>query len=277
MEPAGSSVHSCGLPPRPVFDARPRIQAAPIAGPLQFGLCARRASGTVRCFKIADSGGTGNIQIVQPTAGPDIETSAGNPLTGIVAVDDTCAIRQPGGTVWCWTVTNTNTNSFATQVVGVSNAVKIGAPCAILANGEGVCWGSGSPVYLVDSSNNHLQNLTMITNGCAIQGSGTVLCNNGTHMAPPVAGLGTAKAIAHGNCVTLLNNTISCWGSDVFNTFGLATGGNRIPPIIVPTLTVTPSLGYSMMVEATRLCAIVTPQLVQCAAHPTAVTMLSLP
>jgi hypothetical protein len=247
----------------------------PIAGALQFGLCAQRASGTVRCFKIADSGGSGDIQIVQPTAGPDIETSAGSPLSGIVAIDDTCALRQPGGTVWCWSVTSTN--SFATQVAGVSNAVKIAAPCAILANGEGVCWGSGSVLPLVDSANNHLQGLKEITSTCVVQGAGIVLCNSGTFMAPPVAGLGAAKAIAHGNCVTLLNNTISCWGSDVFNTFGFATGGIRIPPVIVPSLTVTPSLGLSMFVEATRLCAIVTPQLFQCAAHPTAVTLLSLP
>ncbi|MGH7270876.1 MAG: RCC1 domain-containing protein, partial [Polyangiaceae bacterium] len=158
---------------------------------------------------------------LEPYLGSSVDIAAGYNYTCVVLTD---------GTAECWgddsyselgdgrLVGSADGGGIApqawpTQVVGLSNAVKIVAgvmhTCALLADGTVSCWG---------------------TNAYGQIGDGRI----GERVGPtPVVGLSGVKQIAVGwmhTCALLEDESVECWGDNTFGELGDGTTTSRLVP-----------------------------------------------
>ena len=273
--------------------------------------CALLATGQVECWGNNNVGQLGhgtnnnisNIPVLVRTPGV-----FGTPLTNVVAIAaggaHSCALLATGH-VECWGGNNSvgdlgngNTNANAKNPVVVhsptngpmlTNAVAISAgvlgSCALLANGQAVCWGaqlgngtnaisatSNFPVVVRSPTNGPaLTNAVAITVGveysCALLANGQAVCwglnlygelGNGTNAnssnfpvvvhdlsnGPTLPNV-VAIAAGHDSCALLADGTAVCWGDDGSGELGNGTNGfanNSDFPVVVHSLTNGPTL-----------------------------------
>jgi alpha-tubulin suppressor-like RCC1 family protein len=187
--------------------------------------CAVRADGSVWCWGDNSAGELGNNTTALSPVAVQVQTTAGQPLTGIVEVrggdDHTCA-RDAAGQIWCWGENNDAELGDATTVTRGRAApvlvAAMGAPfsgavalaigedtsCVRRANDEIWCWGENDTAEL---------------------GDGT-LTNRGS---PLLLGTFTTVAMGMAHVCRLHRDTgISCSGENRHAVFGNGTGeGNR--------------------------------------------------
>jgi len=154
-----------------------------------------------------------------------------------------CAVKQPGGTVWCWgmningqvssSLPNQTDNPGEPQphmatgtpviVPGVSGARSVavddGATCALLLSGSVQCWGLGP---LGDGGS--------------------------THSATPVtvSGLSDATAISMGQghaCALRTGGQVVCWGNNSNGQLGDGSTNNGAAPVAVSGISDATAIG----------------------------------
>jgi alpha-tubulin suppressor-like RCC1 family protein len=166
--------------------------------------CLRTASNQIWCWGANPDGQVGNntttAQSVPVQIVDGISVSAGR--------SQTCAV-EPDGSVWCWgppdksrlgpgvggdqlTPNAVLASAGGAQLGGATKVVAAALSCALVANGEVMCWGTNphgqlgtgigtaTPMPVVYSNGTHLSNVTrMIANyamACAFRSDGELLC-----------------------------------------------------------------------------------------------------
>ena len=192
-----------------------------------------------------------------------------------------CGVKE-NGTVWCWGAdaigqlgngATTGNQGIMTQAVGITNAVKVSTTlvhsCALLADGQIMCWGSNgqgqlgtgdtttSTVPVKATTYNDFTDVATAIYGatattCGLRYSGSVICwgegsggelGNGANadsLSPvPVSNISdfvmitgsinNSSAGAH-FCGVAKSGTAYCWGSEKGAEFGNgATGSSNVP------------------------------------------------
>ena len=199
--------------------------------------CALLSDTTVKCWGFNSFGQLGSYDNISEIDYPTsvVVDSAHTPLQGVTKLsagyEHTCAIVT-GGKVYCWgsnrysqlgAVTTGNSSyvaveaSLLTTVLGSRTAVAIGAggyfSCALLSDGSGRCWGSGTSGQLGNSAS--LDSDTPVPVGFS--------------SSSPQASDLTAGYI-HA-CAILANasQTAQCWGDNTYGEIGNGSAGADVP------------------------------------------------
>jgi alpha-tubulin suppressor-like RCC1 family protein len=200
------------------------------------------------------------VVLQQPTTAtgaqtPVLDANTAQPLTGVVAVDDSsdgiassaavgCAARSDG-TAWCWRVgaagnsagrlgngtTDTSGATFrATQVLTAANTpltnvrtIARESQCAITNDGEIYCW--GDLTYLVNNGTS------------LISGYAQAITTDG---ATPLTGVQQLSVGAAAACALVKNasvNEVWCWGLNASRQLGTGDATNRKYPTKILGLT----------------------------------------
>lgn len=209
--------------------------------------CARLAEGTVRCWGYNAYGQLGDDTYVSRST-PVTVAGVTNAVDLAAGSNHTCAALSDG-TARCWGFNAGGQLGDGTQserpapvnVVGMDGAVVVAVAagdnhsCALLANGSVRCWGSNFRGQLGDGS----------TVGMRLQPVAVVGINNAIGIA---AGGDTT-------CARLINEEISCWGSESSGQLGRDSSAARTTPA-----STQPPLTSAVAIDASYLnsCAVLT-------------------
>jgi alpha-tubulin suppressor-like RCC1 family protein len=179
--------------------------------PMNAYTCAVLRSGTVNCWGKA-----------VPGRAPGIVEGLGNAVAVTAGGRFACALRQ-GGKVACW-----GGDNYAGQlgmgkqgpgsrvpadVVGLAGAVAIAAgdshACALLGNGQVMCWGTNTDHQLGDGTNTARPIPVLVRN---------------------VSGAMAITAGTNHSCAVLRNGQVVCWGSNRVGELGDGTQSNTVMP-----------------------------------------------
>ena len=242
------------LPPTEV----PGIRNARSISASSSHVCAVLADGHVACWGL-DSGLRGTSPVV--SASPQIVAGLENAVSISVADHETCVL-DGAGSIWCWgaighdgpgTIIDEHLVAITPSVVpGIAGAVSLsatttwygyineGMACAILATGEGRCWGKGmlgqagaaspsaTPVAVANISD-----AVAVSGTCVLRAGGKVSCwgerdyPSGTVVTNQepvdIPGIDSAVDIAadpgHA-CVLLASGHVRCWGINYSGSLG---------------------------------------------------------
>jgi hypothetical protein len=189
-------------------------------------VCLLATSGGVTCL---ENIGTPFQSDVRPGMGS--VALGGHRATSIALGDESLFVALDDGSVLAWDTTTSPLSVAGTPVAGVSNAVAVTAAgpasggsgehaCALLADGNMVCWGQNDDAEL--------------GSGTASSPSSTALAVNGANGASQVT-----AGVEH-TCARLRDGTVSCWGAsgEFACTKNPRTGDFFSPvPQAVPTVT----------------------------------------
>jgi len=239
--------------------------------------CAIQENGKAYCWGRNEHGELGNGTF-ENSAVPVEVTGLAEVSSIFAGHHHTCAI-DPSGTLLCWgkndrgQLGNTgvvDSSPTPVRVEGIPSRVSAVAPgtshtCALLENGEVMCWGGNNygelgigesgdrdlPVVVSDLPSAALEISSGDKHTCVILDGGEVWCwgsNNdgqigdGTKgedrfLPVKVAGLSSgAVSVATGafdTCVLLENRTIRCWGDNMFGQLGDGTEEDSLEPVEV--------------------------------------------
>jgi alpha-tubulin suppressor-like RCC1 family protein len=222
------------LPPTPVVGIS---NARSIAAADSY-TCAVLTDGQVTCWGTMPAESAAK-KVVRPS--PELIPGLANIVSVHAGGAQTCAIDQ-AGTAWCWGPFGCDglpnqrsacpTPETPTPVPDLSGVVDIDARglavCAILATGEGRCWGKGQLGQVATSSSAvpinipSLSDAIALSDTCALRATGEILCWHGVDAANMRPAATTAETItgavdvaAGGSfaCVLLGSGRVQCWGS----------------------------------------------------------------
>jgi alpha-tubulin suppressor-like RCC1 family protein len=203
-----------------------------------FHTCALLDSGLVECWGNNQNGELGD-GTTNDSSTPVLVKNLTNVFAIVAGAYHTCALR--GGSVYCWghnqygqlgsvpSTTAPYAMPVPTPVANLAGVTSLGAgafhTCAVLINGNVVCWGFGG--------NGELGNGDTASSGTPVPVSGL------TFVTGIVAG-GEATSGGH-TCALLAGRTISCWGYNGFGELGDGSTTNRSTPRPVSNLSQLPA------------------------------------
>ena len=249
-------------------------------------VCARRASGEVRCWGNNNGGQLGDGTTMTHLAPVPIPALMGSVDVSISAFHG-CAVKSDN-TVWCWGSGRsgqlgngmdliTSPTPVRAGTLSDAVAVSVGAShsCALQRGGAVLCWGTNASGQVGDGTTNQrafpvpvagYTDITQIAAGlnhtCARRSNGAVICwgagslgqlGNGamgnSTQAVAVQGLADALFLGAGanhTCAVRASGAVVCWGANASGQLGDGSTTNRATPVPVMGVTDASAVGAGL-------------------------------
>ena len=217
--------------------------------------CALLTDGTIKCWGNGGYGRLGN-GLSSSSSQPVLVSGITNAVSVASGREHTCAILT-GGSVKCWGFNNVGQVGDGTilhrsvpedvlyigTTTSPATSIALGFhSCALLTNGEVMCWGHNWKGQL---------------------GSGAPYSYSDPNPPQKVFGISTAASIELGErhtCVLLTDKTIKCWGFNHAGQLGDETLADSNVPVDVPSITDAESISLG----ASHSCALLKNSSIMC-------------
>jgi len=184
--------------------------------------CAIDLQGKAHCVGLNDTEQLGNGNAINQNAFVSVIGPATDYSQVVGSAAGTCAVRK-NGEVRCWGNYLAGRASTPVVMPGLGTVRDICGGslffCAALESGEVKCWGDNSVGQLGNGGTPTFSSVPVLSNG--ITNATQVECGDGFA------------------CALLQDNTVKCWGENVFSQLGQGSGNTtpRTTPVVVPSVT----------------------------------------